>query len=240
MNLCGVWVLTDPALRARVGIQVGPLTFGPKRYVAPALKPWELPPVDILLLSHAHMDYMDFRTLRKLPRNVVVVTARETADLLAPLRFRDVVELGWGESREFHTAHGTVRIEAFAVQHWGARVRHDVHRGFNGYVLERNGRRICFAGDTAQTRFDAIGQRGPIDLMIMPIGAYNPWIMSHCTTEQAAEMADQARARFVLPIHHQTFRLGREPMREPIERFARAVEPGRIALRDIGETFVLP
>ena len=78
--------------------------------------------------------------------------------------------------------------------------------------------------------------------MVVPIGAYNPWIASHCNPEEAVEMAEQARARFVVPVHHQTFRLSFEPFREPIERFEAALgkTPERIALREIGETFVLP
>ena len=219
---------------------MGPLTFGPKRYVAPALRPRELPRLDFIVLTHAHMDHLDLGTLRRIPRDVTVVTAASTADLLAPMRFRDVVEINWGESRQFTGARGRLGIEALKVQHWGARVRHDVHRGFNGYLLERNGRRICVAGDTARTSFAAAGRRGPIDLMAVPIGAYNPWIASHCTPEQAVAMANEAGARFVLPIHHQTFRLSWEPMDEPIQRFVRALAPERIALREIGDTFVLP
>ena len=119
-------------------------------------------------------------------------------------------------------------------------MRHDVHRAFNGYLIERGGRRLCFAGDTALTSFQAIGDRGGVDLMVVPIGAYDPWIASHCTPEQAVAMADQARAQFVGPIHHQTFRLSREPMEEPIRRFARALAPNRIAFREIGETFIVP
>jgi len=76
--------------------------------------------------------------------------------------------------------------------------------------------------------------------MVAPIGAYDPWITSHCTPEQAVEMANQARAQFVVPVHHQTFRLSREPMDEPIQRFRRALPAARIALSNIGETFVLP
>jgi L-ascorbate metabolism protein UlaG (beta-lactamase superfamily) len=240
LDVFGVRVLTDPALRARVGVRVGPLTLGPKRYVAPALRVRELPPVEIILLTHAHMDHLDLGTLRRLPRDVTVVTAQSTADLLAPLGFREVVELGWGESATLATRRGPLTVEALRVRHWGARVRHDVHRGFNGYLIERCGHRICLAGDTAATSFAAAGRRGPVDLMIVPIGAYDPWIASHCTPEQAVEMANQARARFVAPIHHQTFRLSREPLDEPIRRFERAIAPDRIAFREIGETFVLP
>ncbi|MEP7310385.1 MAG: MBL fold metallo-hydrolase [Acidobacteriota bacterium] len=239
INFYGVWILTDPALRARVGVRVGPLTFGPKRHLAPALKTNELPPLDVVLLTHAHMDHLDLGTLRRLRRGTTVITAAATADLLTPMRFRRVVELGWGDAKQFDTDRGSLTVEAFRVQHWGARMRTDVHRGFNGYVLERQGRRICIAGDTARTSFAAVGRK-PTDVMVVPIGAYDPWIASHCTPEQAVEMAEQARARFVVPVHHQTFRLSWEPMAEPIQRFRRALSPTRLALSNVGETFVLP
>jgi hypothetical protein len=55
-------------------------------------------------------------------------------------------------------------------------------------------------------------------------------------------MADEAGARFLLPMHHQTFKLSWEPMQEPIQRFTHALsdEPERIALTEIGQTFELP
>jgi len=239
IDFFGVWMLTDPALLARVGIRAGGVTFGPKRFVAPALRARELPPLDVILLTHAHMDHLDLATLRRLPRDVTVVTARSTSDLLAPLGFREVVEIGWGERRTIESRDGAVTIEAFGVRHWGARLRTDVHRRYNGYLIDRAGRRICMAGDTARMDFTPIGRKGAVDLMIVPIGAYDPWIASHCTPEQAVAMADEARARFVLPIHHQTFRLSREPMDEPIRRFRQAIDPSRIALSEIGETFEL-
>ena len=118
-------------------------------------------------------------------------------------------------------------------------MRHDTHRSYNGYLIERRARRICFAGDTAFTDFSHAGRRGPVDLIAVPIGAYDPWIASHCTPEQAVAMANQAGAKQLLPIHHQTFKLSAEPMSEPIERFTRALatEPERIAATDIGQTF---
>ena len=91
-------------------------------------------------------------------------------------------------------------------------------------------------------KFAALQGHGDIDVAIMSIGAYNPWVRSHCTPEQAVHMANAAGARFIVPVHHQTFRLSFEPFGEPIERFQAALSktPERIALREIGETFVLP
>jgi len=243
INFFGVKILTDPALFARIGIRLPGFTIGPKRLTAPALEFHELPKIDLILLSHAHFDHFDLRTLRCFDENTSLISARATTDLLRRTRFRNISELDWGEGKTFKTAASEIDFRAFAVKHWGARKRHDDYRGYNGYLLERNGRRIIFAGDTAMTdSFVELRQYGHIDVAIMSIGAYNPWIRSHCTPEQAIEMANAAGARFIMPVHHQTFRLSFEPLREPIERFeaALAKTPERIALREIGETFVLP
>ena len=246
INFFGIKILTDPVLFPRVGIRLPGFTIGPKRLTAPALEFHELPNVDLVLLSHAHFDHLDLRTLRRFDENTTVITARATSDLLRRTRFRDITELRWGERRSKTTAAGEVNISAFQVNHWGARKQRDTYRGYNGYLLEsRDGgrRRIIFTGDTAMTdSFAELRQQGEIDLAIMPIGAYNPWIRAHCTPEQAIEMANAAGARFIMPVHHQTFRLSFEPLREPIERFETALRktPERIALREIGETFVMP
>jgi L-ascorbate metabolism protein UlaG (beta-lactamase superfamily) len=243
MNLAGVNILTDPVFSARAGIWLGIFTLGPKRYVAPALSVRDLPRIDLILLSHAHMDHFDIRSLKRLNRNAVVVTAKDTRDLLHGMRFKQVVELVWNESAEIETSSGKVKITAFPVKHWGARMRHDDHRGYNGYLLERAGRRVFATGDTAFTKnFAQLKSEKPIDLMLVPIGAYDPWINSHCNPEEAVAMADLAGANYVMPIHHQTFKLSREPMDEPIRRFQKALaaQPERVALTEIGGTFVLP
>jgi L-ascorbate metabolism protein UlaG (beta-lactamase superfamily) len=243
INFFGIKVLTDPVLFPRIGIRLPGFTIGPKRLTAPALEFHELPKIDIVLLSHAHFDHFDLRTLHCFDENTSVITAPETRDLLRWTRLREITELRWRERKSLKTAAGDVNILAFPVKHWGARKQRDMHRGYNGYLLERNGRRILFAGDTALTNsFAELRQDGRIDLAIMSIGAYNPWIRSHCTPEQAIEMANAAGAQFIMPVHHQTFRLSFEPLREPIERFKAALKdtPARIALREIGETFVLP
>ena len=118
----------------------------------------------------------------------------------------------------------------------------DTYRGYNGYVLEVNNRRVVFAGDTALTdTFRSIRTGKGVDMAIMPIGAYNPWIRAHCTPEQAWRMGNDAGAEYLLPVHHKTFHLSREPIEEPIERFlgAASSRPERVALHSIGDEFHL-
>jgi L-ascorbate metabolism protein UlaG (beta-lactamase superfamily) len=247
INFFGINILTDPVLFPRIGIRVPFLfTIGPKRLTAPALTIDELPKIDLILLSHAHFDHIDTRTLYCLSRfnaSTRVIAAPNTSDLLRRMRLRDVRELRWGEQESMTVSAGKIDIIAFRVKHWGARMQRDDYRGYNGYLIGRDGRNILFAGDTAFTdSFSELRSFGPIDFAIISIGCYNPWIGTHCNPEQAVQMANDAGARFIMPIHHQTFRLSFEPFREPIERFEAALrdQPERIALREIGETFVLP
>ncbi len=242
INFFGFMIITDPVLFPRIGVRLPAVTIGPKRLTAPALTVRELPPVDLILLSHAHFDHLDTRTLHRLPRTADVITAPRTLDLLRWKHFREKTEMRWGEEKLISRDNRELRVRAFPVKHWGARLRTDNSRGYNGYVLERHGERIIVGGDTAFTDSFA-GLRGPrrFALAIMPIGAYDPWIRSHATPEQAVRMADAAGADHIMPVHHQTFRLSAEPFREPIERFEAALQsaPERIATREIGDTFRL-
>ncbi len=212
----GLTIITDPVLGDRCGAALGPVQVGPKRLTAPALRARELPAIDLVLLSHAHFDHLDTPTLGKLQsKKTEVITARSTSDILSAGKWKKVTELGWGEEARVDG----LTVRALRVRHWGARWQTDRHRGYNGYVLEMHGRRILFGGDTANTDlFREARSMGPIDLGIMPIGAYNPWIQAHCTPEQAVRMATDAGADRILPVHHKTFRLSAEPFDEPIER----------------------
>ena len=237
LKIDGMTVLTDPVFSTRAGIGFGPLTLGLKRIVEPALSIAELPKIDLVLLSHAHMDHFDIRSLRRLESpTTTVVTAAHTADLLRVGRYAAVYELGWGE----RTRVGPMEIRAFQVKHWGARMRRDTYRGYNGYTIEAGRYRVLFGGDTAMTTsFRGLKSSRPFDLAIMPVGAYNPWIRSHCNPEQAWQMAQDAGAEFFLPVHHQTFALSREPYFEPIERVCEvaAQHPDRVAVQRIGQQF---
>jgi L-ascorbate metabolism protein UlaG (beta-lactamase superfamily) len=144
LKLDGVTVLTDPVFSNRAGIWLGPVTVGLKRLVAPALELRALPPIDVILLSHAHMDHFDTATLHRLAnRRTTVITAPRTSDLLCRRRaYATVRELGWGEST--HT--GGLEIRAVPVRHWGARMRSDTYRGYNGYTIEAGRYRVLFGG----------------------------------------------------------------------------------------------
>ncbi len=238
LNFYGVNILTDPVLCRRIGAHVHLGTVGPKRLVAPALTLPQLPPIDLILLSHAHMDHLDLPTLGYFSASTQVVTAQNTSDLLVKTKLKKVTELSWGEKAIVRTRHGSVHVEAFEVRHWGARWQHDKYRGYNGYILEREGKKFIFGGDTALCRnFRNLRPKGPFELAIMPIGSYKPWLHSHCNPEQAVFMANNAGAKYLLPIHFKTFILGKEGQTEPMKRLSLALEKERIALRDIGETF---
>jgi L-ascorbate metabolism protein UlaG (beta-lactamase superfamily) len=235
LKIDGTTILTDPVFSERCGIRVGFVTIGLKRLVEPALEIPRLPHIDIILLSHAHMDHFDRPSLRALEsRKTTVVTARATSDLLRVRRYENVHEIGWGEEVRV----GPITFRGLRVNHWGARMRTDTWRGFNGYLIEGGRKRVLFGGDTADTHdFRAVRTSRPIDLALMPIGAYNPWIYAHCTPEQAMRMCDEAGAEHLLPVHHQTFQLSREPYGEPIERFLQAAgaHTDRVLTRHIGD-----
>jgi L-ascorbate metabolism protein UlaG (beta-lactamase superfamily) len=183
------------------------------------------------------MDHCDMATLRRLPRDAHAVVQKDNRDLVR--RFHQISDLAWGESVEVKGA----RIEAIEVNHWGARRLTDKHRGYGGFLVEKHGRALVFGGDTAYTHaFARLRQRAKIDLAILPIGAYDPWIYAHANPEQSWSMAREMGAQYILPMHHSTFRLSREPVGEPIQRLERTAGPERwrIALREPGETWELP
>jgi len=237
LNFHGSWVLTDPVLERRIGVGRGLAKLGPRRLVEPGLRHGELPPLDLVLLSHAHMDHTDLGTLRRLPADTPVVVQTGNRDLVR--RFRRVNELAWGEQTEIDG----IRIESTESRHWGARMITDTGRGYGGYLLQKEGRTVLFAGDTAFTDvLTPLGRRGRIDLAILPIGAYDPWIANHASPEQAWAMFKALGAEYVLPVHHSTFRLSREPVDEPIRRFLAAAgdERWRIVATEVGATWSLP
>ncbi len=232
IRIGGLTLLTDPVFSARVGVGLGFMTAGPRRLVRPAVTVAQLPPVDIVLLSHAHFDHLDRPSLARLGKTARVITADKSSDLVDDLGFASVRELKWGEVERVNQ----LSITAIPVKHWGARTFVDMHRGYNAYLLESPACRLLFGGDTAY--HDGFGSLGRVDAAILGIGAYDPYIAAHATPEQALEMADMVGAGAIIPMHHSTFRLSHEPVGEPIERLLKAAGDGRrIAVRRVGEVW---
>jgi L-ascorbate metabolism protein UlaG (beta-lactamase superfamily) len=240
INFYGLKVLTDPVLFDRVGASTPFGTVGRKRLVAPAIPVKGLPKLDLVLLSHAHMDHIDIPSLEALPHATQLLTAGKTTDLAREAGFRNINELRWGEKTTLTTGAGDISLEAFEVNHWGARWKTDSYRGYNGYLLSRGGKTLLFGGDTALCEtFKSLGNR-KIEAAIMPVGSYGRGSGHHCTPEEAVKMTDACKSPFIIPIHHSTFPLGKEPLEEPIQRLEEAISADRIALKKVGQTWSLP
>jgi L-ascorbate metabolism protein UlaG (beta-lactamase superfamily) len=236
LRMGGMTILTDPVMSSRVGVGLGLITGGPRRLIAPALSVAQLPPIDLMLISHAHFDHLDRPTLSRMPKNIPIIAADQTADLIKDLGFASVRELKWGQSLEA----GPLKVTAHQVRHWGARTFYDHHRGFNAYLIEGDGRRVLYGGDSAyHDHFKSIGK---VDLAILGIGAYDPWIQGHANPEQAWDMARHVDADYILPMHHSTFKLSHEPLDEPMQRMLQVAgdEQDRVIIREVGEMWVAP
>lgn len=239
MNFFGVRVISDPSLFERVGVRLGPLvTIGPHRLAPAALKPGELQQLDVILVTHAHMDHLDLNSLQALPKTAVVVACSGCAALIRPLGYSDVRELGWGE----RTLVNGLTVTAMGANHWGKRWPWGHSYGFNSYLLDKNGHRMLLACDSAMTNIFESLHENPPDVAAFSIGAYDPWIWNHANPEQVWTMFVQTGARFLLPIHWGTFRLSKEPMDEPMRRLiaAAGTRSDRIVLREIGVAWTLP
>ena len=185
-----------------------------KRIKRSGLKIQDLPPIDLVLLTHAHFDHFHKPTLRRLPRPKIGVMPWGVGELALNLGFERVIELEWWES----FAHKDWKVTLTPSKHWGARTLRDHHRGYGGFILEHQGRRIYHAGDSAYFHgFKAIGRRMPPEIALLPIGAYHPesFRRVHMGPDQAVKAFKDLRAQYLVPMHYGTFRLSFEDMEEP-------------------------
>lgn len=185
-----------------------------KRIKRAGLRIRDLPPIDLVLLTHAHFDHFHKPTLRKLPHPKIGIMPWGVGDLAHDLGFERVIELEWWESFRRHDW----RVTLVPSKHWGARTLHDEHRGYGGFVLEHQGRKIYHAGDSAYfDGFTEIGSRLAPEIALLPIGAYHPESFRnvHMGPDQAIKAFQDLRSRWLVPMHYGTFRLAFEEMDEP-------------------------
>ena len=238
-------VLTDPMYSRRAG----PFNMmGPPRVRDPAVPFDTLPRVSVVLLSHNHYDHCDVATLRRLAQRFdpLVVTPIGNGRLLRSIGVRRVEELDWWESAR--TA--PLPITATPAQHFSARHPLDRNRAlWSGFTMDVGGRRLYFAGDTGYgPMFRDIGQRlGPIDLALLPIGAYEPrWFMKdiHMNPAEAVQAHLDLGAKQSLGMHFGTFQLTPEAIDEPVRALDAALASCQVPAEqfrtlDFGDSFVL-
>jgi L-ascorbate metabolism protein UlaG (beta-lactamase superfamily) len=196
-----------------------------KRLRRPGLRLRDLPPIDAVLVSHAHFDHLDRPSLRAIARltrwksgkRPTIIVPRNVRDLVSDLGYARVVEVDWWQNIQL----GNLEITHVPARHWGARLVRDMHRGYGGYVLRSGKQSVYHAGDTAYFNgFREIGERLKPELALMPIGAYHPasYRAVHTSPEDAVQGFVDLGARWMVPMHYGTFRLSYEPVDEPVQR----------------------
>lgn len=188
-----------------------------KRLKQPGFDLHHLPEIDFVLVTHAHFDHLDRRTLRKVAADQPIVVPHGVGNLVHDLGFNIVHELEHWQKLEL----GPLCVSLTPCHHWGARLLHDSHRGFGGFLIEAEGRSVFHCGDSAYfDGFREIGKRFDIEIALLPIGAYDPpsGREVHMNPEEAVQAFKELGAKTLVPMHYGSFRLGYEPLDEPPAR----------------------
>ncbi|HKD83723.1 MAG TPA: MBL fold metallo-hydrolase [Terriglobales bacterium] len=217
LQIAGKNILVDPNFARWI--------FVLKRLRRPGLRLRDLPPIDAVLVSHAHFDHLHRPSLRAIARQTrwrsgkrpLIVVPRQVRDLVSDLGYGRIVELDWWQTFQL----GRLEITHVPSRHWGARMLRDMHRGYGGYVLRGGQHSLYHAGDTAYFEgFREIGARLHPEVALLPIGAYHPASFRnvHTSPEDAVQAFLDLGARWMIPMHYGTFRLSHEPVDEPLQR----------------------
>ena len=210
VQMGGQNILIDPNWARWLGII--------KRVREPGVPLVDLPKIDLVLVSHAHHDHLHKSTLKRIASRQPIIVPEGVGKIVQRCGFSDVIELKHWEQQTI----GDLLITLTPAQHWGARYVHDTHRGFGGFIVTTaHGRTLYHCGDSAYyDGFGRIGDHSPIDVALMPIGAYEApsGREVHMNPEEAILAFEELGAERMCPMHYGTFPLGREPIEEPVAR----------------------
>jgi L-ascorbate metabolism protein UlaG (beta-lactamase superfamily) len=188
-----------------------------KRLKRPGFEIDHLPEIDFVLVTHAHFDHLDRRTLRRVAADQPIVVPIGVGNLVHDLGFHIVHELDYWQTVKL----GPIDVSLTPCYHWGARFLADLHRGFGGFAINIDGRTIFHCGDSAFfPGFREIGEHYKIDIALLPIGAYDAPTGRevHMNPEEAVRTFIELGAKTLVPMHYGSFRLGYEPLDEPLQR----------------------
>jgi N-acyl-phosphatidylethanolamine-hydrolysing phospholipase D len=231
--------LTDPHFGSRAVL--------PNRRSAPGIPIESIPPDAFAVISHNHYDHLDRYTVENLPKTVEWYVPMGLGDWFRDRGRSRVTELDWWES----TRRGRWTITCLPSQHWSRRLEQRMNSTlWCSWLLDSGEYRYYFAGDTGYFHgFAEYGRRfTPIDVALLPIGAYEPrWFMryQHMDPAEAYRAFLDLGARFMLPMHWGTFDLTDEPVDLPPRVFRQVIsdageDPQRAPILAIGERWVLP
>lgn len=198
------------------------LWHGPvKRVRHPSLRAHDLPRIDLVLITHAHFDHLHLPSLRAVACQQPVILPRGVGSLVQRCGFGRIFELDVWQTARYRDLHITLT----PAKHWGARMIHDTYRKFGGFLIRHEERTVFHCGDSALfDGFTEIGKRADIDVALLPIGAYDApsGRPVHMNPEEAVDVFEMLGAGVMIPMHHDTFPLGGEPILEPAMRLERA------------------
>ena len=224
IKLGNTTIITDPVFSKNAG----PLIFGPKRFVEPALKLNEIPKIDLFLLTHNHYDHQDMGTIRTFPyKDAKVMLPLNLGKYFTRNRYKDVNEMDWYDEIKVNE---NLKVTLLPAVHWSKRGLTDTNKTLWGnFLIEYKDKKILFACDTGVGNiYKELGNKfGPIDLTLINIGAYNFYPMMpykdksayHTNPEEALSVAQDLKSKKVIGMHWGTFVLSLEPIMEPPVRF---------------------